>query len=132
MRLSASLLFTTNCDEALAFYEQCGLGRGTILLRWGDNNMPVRTEAMRGKIMHARFEGPGVLFHASDNDDAEPMKGSAMMLEFDGLAAMQDLFGRMSAGGRITVPLARQYWGTHFGMLVDAFGVQWMFSCSGE
>lgn len=111
MRLSPSLFFTTNCEPALAFYEQCGLGRGTILLRWGDNGMPVRTEAMRGKVLHARFEGPGVLFHASDNDDAEPMKGSAMMLEFDNLAAMQDLFSRMAAGGRITVPLARQYWG---------------------
>ena len=132
MRLSASLFFTTHCQEALAFYEQCGLGKGTILLRWGDNNMPVRTEAMRGKILHARFEGPGVLFHASDNDDAEPMKGSALMLEFDELPATRDLFARMAKGGVITVPLARQYWGTHFGMLVDAFGVQWMFSCSGD
>lgn len=132
MRLSPSLFFTTGCEPALAFYEQCGLGRGTILLRLGDNDMPVRTEAMRGKILHARFEGPGVLFHASDNDDAEPMKGSAMMLEFEDLAAMRELFARMAVGGRITVPLARQYWGTFFGMLVDAFGVQWMFSCSGE
>ncbi len=72
MRLSPSLFFTTNCEPALAFYEQCGLGLKTILLRWGDNDMPVRTETMRGKILHARFEGPGVLFHASDNDDADP------------------------------------------------------------
>ncbi|MBZ9707217.1 glyoxalase/bleomycin resistance/extradiol dioxygenase family protein [Mesorhizobium sp. ESP7-2] len=138
MRLSPSLFFTTNCEPALAFYEQCGLGRATVLLRWGDNNMPVRTEAMRGKVLHARFEGPGVLFHASDNDDAEPMKGSAMMLEFDRPAAApevfarQELFARMAEGGRITVPFARQYWGSSFGMLVDAFGVQWMFSCSNE
>ena len=132
MRLSPSLFFTTICEPALAFYEQCGLGRGTILLRWGDNGMPVRTETMRGKILHARLEGPGVLFYASDNDDAEPMKGSAMMLEFDELVYMRALFARMAAGGRITVPLARQYWGTSFGMLVDAYGVQWMFSCSGQ
>ena len=128
MRLSPSLFFTTNCEPALAFYEACGLGRATILLRWGDNGMPVRTQTMRGKILHARLEGPGVLFHASDNDDAEPMKGSALMLEFDDQAKMRELFDRMAAGGRITVPLARQYWGTGFGMLVDAFGVQWMLS----
>ena len=128
MQLSPSLFFTTNCEPALAFYEQCGLGRVTVLLRWGDNGMPVRTEAMRGKVLHARFEGPGVRFHASDNDDAEPMKGSALMLEFDDQGKMRELFDRMSAGGRITVPLARQVWGTSFGMLVDAFGVQWMFS----
>ncbi|RWA71245.1 glyoxalase/bleomycin resistance/extradiol dioxygenase family protein [Mesorhizobium sp.] len=132
MRFSPSLFFTTNCEAALAFYERCGLGRGTVLLRWGENNMPVRTEAMRGKVLHARFEGPGILFHASDNDDAEPMKGSALMLEFDELITMRALFGNMAEGGRITVPLARRYWGTSFGMLVDAFGVQWMFSCSSE
>ncbi|MER8748569.1 glyoxalase/bleomycin resistance/extradiol dioxygenase family protein [Mesorhizobium sp. M1050] len=132
MRLSPSLFFTTNCEPALTFYEQCGLGRGTILLRWGDNDMPLRTEAMRGKVLHARFEGPGVLFHASDNDDAEPMKGSALMLEFDDLTAMRGLFNRMGEAGRITVPLARQVWGTRFGMLVDAFGVQWMFNCPNE
>jgi PhnB protein len=128
MRLSPSLFFTTNCEPALALYEQCGLGRATILLRWGDNGMPVRTEAMRGKILHARFEGPGVLFHASDNDDAEPMKGSALMLEFDDLSVMRELFARIAAGGRVTVPMARQVWGSSFGMVVDAFGVQWMFS----
>ena len=128
MRLSPSLFFTTNCEPALAFYGECGLGRATILLRWGDNGMPVRTQAMRGKILHARFEGPGVLFHASDNDDAEPMKGSALMLELDDPAKMRELFDRMAAGGRITVPLARQIWGTSFGMLIDAFGIQWMFS----
>ncbi|MER9328329.1 glyoxalase/bleomycin resistance/extradiol dioxygenase family protein [Mesorhizobium sp. M0488] len=132
MRLSPALFFTTNCEPALAFYEQCGLGRGTILLRWGDNGMPVRTEAMRGKVLHAQFQGQGVLFHASDNDDAEPMKGSAMMLEFDDLAAMGELFDHMTAGGRITVPLTRQYWGTSFGMLIDAFDVQWMFSGPAE
>jgi PhnB protein len=132
MRLSPSLFFTTNCEPALAFYEQCGLGRATILLRWGQNGMPVRTEAMRGKVLHARFEGPGVKFYASDNDDAEPMKGSALMLEFDDLPAMRDLFGRMAVGGVITVPLARQYWGSDFGMLVDPFGVQWMFNCPGD
>jgi PhnB protein len=128
MQLSPSLFFTTNCEPALAFYEQCGLGRATILLRWGQDGMPVRTEAMRGKVLHARFEGPGVRFCASDNDDAEPMKGSALMLEFDDPAAMRVLFGRMAVGGVITVPLARQYWGSDFGMLVDAYGVQWMFS----
>jgi PhnB protein len=132
MRLSTSLFFTTNCEPALAFYEQCGLGRATILLRWGQNGMPVRTEAMRGKVLHARFEGPGVKFYASDNDDAEPMKGSALMLEFDDLPAMHGLFGRMAVGGVIAVPLARQYWGSDFGMLVDAFGVQWMFNGPGD
>ena len=129
MRLSPSLFFTTNCEEALSFYERCGLGKAEILLRWGQNGMPVRTEGMRGKVLQARFEGPGVLFFASDNDDAEPMKGSALMMEMNDLSHLRELFERMSEGGTITVPLGRKYWGTDFGMRADAFGVQWMFNC---
>ncbi|HEY5145948.1 MAG TPA: glyoxalase/bleomycin resistance/extradiol dioxygenase family protein [Polyangiaceae bacterium] len=127
MRQSSCLFFTTNCEAAFAFYEQCGLGKGTILLRWGDRGMPVRTESMRGKVLQARFEGPGVLFFASDNDDAEPMKGSALMLEFDDPARMRAMFSRMAERASVTVPLARMYWGADFGMMVDDFGVQWMF-----
>lgn len=33
--------------------------------------------------MPAKFEGPGVPFYASYNDDAEPMRGSAHLLMVD-------------------------------------------------
>src|SRR4051812_33678385 len=78
MNLSNYLFFTTTCERALDFYTECGLGRVVSAVRHGDNGMPVRTESMRGKIMHSLFEGPGVRFFASDNDDAEPMRGFAM------------------------------------------------------
>ena len=83
MQLSNYLFFTTNCEQALAFYAECGLGRIVDMLRYGENGMPAGSAAMRGKIMHAKFEGPGVLFYASDNDDAEPMRGSAHILMMD-------------------------------------------------
>jgi hypothetical protein len=77
MQLANYLFFTTMCEQALDFYTKCGLGKISIIVRYGDNGMPVPVEAFRGKIMHSRFEGPGVLFYASDNPDAEPMRGSA-------------------------------------------------------
>jgi PhnB protein len=129
MKQSVYLFFTTNCEQALAHYEACGLGKPSILLRYGDNGMPVRTPAMRGKILHALFEGPGVHFFASDNDDAEPMKGSALQLQFDDIATATQIFAHLAEGGGVTVPLAMKPWGSSFGMLVDAFGVQWMFNC---
>ena len=46
-----------------------------------DKVMSAGSAAMRGRIMHRLFEGPGVLFYASDNDDAEPMRGSAHTAE---------------------------------------------------
>jgi PhnB protein len=92
--------------------------------------MPAGSEAMRGKIMHARFEGPGVLFFASDNDDAEPMRGSAHILMLRDREQTRLLFERMARGGRVTTALGIQPWGDYYGKLTDRFGVQWMFTCS--
>jgi PhnB protein len=132
MQQSNYLFFTTACEQALDFYTQCGLGKVVDVLRYGDHGMPVRNEAMRGKIMHSKFEGPGVLFYASDNDDAEPMRGSAHILMMDSREQTNQLFARMSEGATVTTPLAVQPWGDYFGKLTDRFGVQWMFNCAAK
>jgi PhnB protein len=84
---------------------------------------------MRGKVLHARFEGPGVLFYASDNDDAGPMRGSAHILMTDNRDQTEHLFNALSKGGTVTTPLDVQLWGDYFGKLTDRFGVQWMLNC---
>ena len=130
MQLANYLFFTTHCEEALAFYTECGLGRTTQLMRHGQHGMPLVDDTMHGKIMHARFEGPGVLFFASDNHDAEPMRGSSHTLIMDDRKSTDGLFGRLADGGKITTPLAVQPWGSYYGKLTDKFGVQWMLDCS--
>lgn len=130
MQLSNYLFFTTMCEEALGFYTECGLGRVVTAMRHGAGGMPLRNEAMRGRIMHAQFEGPGVRFFASDNDDAEPMRGSAMMFTLEDRQQTELLFTRLGAGGTVTTPLAVQPWGDYYGKLTDRFGVQWMFNCT--
>jgi PhnB protein len=130
MQLSNYLFFTTNCEEALAFYAECGLGRIIDMLRYGENGMPAGSASMRGKIMHAKFEGSGVLFYASDNDDTEPMRGSAHILMMDDREQTTALFERMARGGKVTTALGIQPWGDYYGKLTDRFGVQWMMNCS--
>jgi PhnB protein len=130
MQLSNYLFFTTRCEQALDFYTACGLGRMTDVLRYGVDGMPVHNEAMRGRIMHAKFEGPGILFFASDNDDAEPMRGSSHILQMDDRTLTEQLFARLAVGGQVSTPLAMQPWGDYYGKLTDRFGVQWMLNCS--
>jgi PhnB protein len=129
LKLSNYLFFTVTCEQALAFYSQCGLGEVVDVVRHGGDGMPVRSETMRGKIMHAKFEGPGVLFYASDNDDAEPMRGSAHLLTMDDRDSTDRLFARLSDGGTVTTPIGVQPWGDYYGKLTDRFGVQWMLNC---
>ena len=130
MLLANYLFFTDSCEQALAFYAQCGLGEVGEATRHGASGAPLRNEAMRGKIMHAKFAGPGVLFYASDNDDAEPMRGSAHMLAMDDRGETKLLFDRLAQGGNVTTPLGVQPWGDYYGKLTDRFGVQWMLNCS--
>jgi PhnB protein len=129
MQLSNYLFFTTTCEQALAFYTRCGLGEVTELKRHGADGMPLRSEVMRGLVMHAKFEGPGVLFYASDNDDAEPMRGSAHILMMEDPERTRELFGRLAEGGKVTTPLGIHPWGDLYGKLTDRYGVQWMLNC---
>jgi PhnB protein len=132
MKLTNYLFFTTECGPALELYTRCGFGSVVSMVRYGDGGAPVRNEAMRGKVMHAQFAGPGVDFFASDNEDAEPMRGSAMMFSLTERAETDRLFGMLSEGGRVTTPLGVQPWGDYYGKLTDRFGVQWMLNCTSK
>ncbi len=57
------------------------------------------------------------------------MKGAAILVESDNLDEAARVFRLLSAGGNVTVPFGRQPWGAEFGMLVDAYGAQWMVNC---
>lgn len=132
MNLSNYLFFKTDCEAALEFYTRCGFGSVGAIARYGDDGAPVRNEAMRGKVMHAQFSGPGVNFFASDNDDAEPMRGSAMMFLLTDRRETEQLFGKLAEGANVTTPLGVQPWGDYYGKLTDRFGVQWMLNCTSK
>ena len=38
------------------------------------------------------------------------------------------LFNGLSAGGKVTMPMADTFWGDYFGMFTDKFGINWMVS----
>ncbi len=130
MQLSSYLFFTTTCEQALTFYTACGLGEMKEVRRHGENGLPLRSPTMRGKIMHAKFEGPGICFYASDNDDAEPMGGSGHLIMFNDREKTTELFNKLADGGSVTTPLGIQPWGDYYGKLRDKFGVQWMLNCT--
>jgi PhnB protein len=79
----------------------------------------------RDRVLHSLFEGDGLRFYASDGPDSEPMKGSALLIELENADRAAALFERLSAGGRVTVPLKKQFWGDVYGNFTDRFGVQW-------
>ena len=91
MKLVNYLFFRSGCEQALEFYTECGLGRVVAMVRHGDYGPP-HAESMRGKVLHSEFAGPGVHFFASDNHDAEPMRGSAHFLMLETRSELDTLF----------------------------------------
>ncbi len=126
MRMTPYLYFKGACADALAFYADSGLGKVVDLRRYGGTPMEARDGgAWRDKVLHALFEGEGIRFYASDGPDSEPMKGSAFMIEESDAERAAALFDRLSAGGQVTVPFKKQFWGDAYGNFTDRFGVQW-------
>jgi PhnB protein len=126
MRSTPHLYFKGNCESALQFYEACGLGKIQELRRFAGTPMAERDGgAWRDKVLFAVFEGQGLRLCAGDGADSEPMKGCAILMESDDPDAAKALFDKLSAGGRVTVPFQKQFWGDHYGNFTDAFGVQW-------
>jgi len=50
-------------------------------------------------------------------------------VDCDNVEEIERIFKAMSEGGNVVMPLADQFWGARFGMLVDKFGLNWMFNC---
>ena len=65
--------------------------------------------------------------------DANPMMGEvtfgqniALSVNADSKAGADKIFNALSAGGKITMPIADTFWGAYFGMFTDKFGFNWM------
>ena len=42
------------------------------------------------------------------------------------------LFTKLSAGGKVEMPLQDMFWGAYFGAFKDRFGIQWMINYDGK
>ncbi len=126
VKVAPYLYFKGDCEAALRFYESCGLGTVVSLTRFEGTPLAERDGgAWRDKVLHAAFEGPSLRLYASDGHDSEPMKGCALLIEESDVQAAERLFATLSAGGRVTVPFQKQFWGDTYGNFTDRFGVQW-------
>ena len=130
--LTAYLSFDGNAEEAFNFYKSTLGGEFTSFQRFGDtahgDHMP---EADKKKIMHVTLKGPhGVLLMGNDHlAFMGPFKAGnnfSLSLHPDNDDLAEKLFTGLSAGGTITMPLEKVFWGAYFGMFVDKFGIQWM------
>jgi PhnB protein len=82
--------------------------------------------------MHTSFKAPGVAFMASDAMRGElAPPGTAtprvrLSIASADAAEGERVFAALAEGGTVTLPYQKQFWGAHFGMVTDRFGIDWM------
>jgi len=129
------LNFNGNTEEAFNFYKSVFGGEFITVQRFKDtpeaDNIP---EADRDKIMHIALPiGKGTILMATDALESmgHPLtvgNNFYMSVSTESEKEADKFFKALSAGGRITIPLEKAFWGAYFGMFTDKFGIQWMIN----
>ncbi|HRV93300.1 MAG TPA: VOC family protein [Anaerolineae bacterium] len=133
------LNFSGNCEEAFNFYKSVFGGEFVMLMRFKDvpaeemdteHQLP---DSEGEKIMHVSLPvAQGTILMGSDVPSAMGTinfgNSFSIAISTDSEAEADAVFDGLSAGGQITMPLDKTFWGAYFGMLTDKFGVQWMVS----
>ncbi len=134
MSLGTYLFFEDNCREAFEFYRSAFGGEFQVLQTFADGppdmNVP---DSEKDRIMHVSMAiGSGVLM-GSDSSSAfgpPPVQGTNFAISIAGESRehCDKVFGKLSEGGTVRVPMQETFWGAYFGSWTDRFGVGWMIS----
>ncbi|TNF28267.1 MAG: glyoxalase/bleomycin resistance/extradiol dioxygenase family protein [Deltaproteobacteria bacterium] len=125
------LFFNGQATDAVALYERALGARTESLMRFGE--LPGGcTAGDEGRVMHASLRLGEALVMVSDAPTAQPSAVGAnvqLTLDFDDLDDMRARFDALAATGAVVSAIQETFWGAHFGVLRDSFGVFWMFNC---
>jgi len=140
-KVDVYLTFNGQCEEAFTFYASVFGEELQQISRFRDMpphpGMEIPEEAM-GQVMHVSVPvGKESVLMGCDNPlagERATVMGNNFSLSFsaDTKIDADRIFSALSAGGKITMPMATTFWNSYFGMLKDKFGIGWMVSANPE
>ena len=133
------LTFAGNCEEAFHFYKSVFGGEFAYFGRFkemppmeGSEDCGPMSDEDGNKVMHVSLPiSKETVLMGSDSSEAwgqVTVQGNnfSVSINTDSTQEADRLFNGLSAGGQITMPLQKTFWGAYFGMFTDKFGIQWM------
>ncbi len=133
-KLNPYLSFKDNTREAMEFYRT--VFGGKLDLSTFKDYHASQDPSEDDMIMHSVLEAEnGITIMASDTPNRMEYRAGtnmSMSLSGDNEAELKAYFEKLSAGGRVTMPLEKAIWGDSFGMCTDKFGVQWLVNIAGQ
>lgn len=134
MDIQPYLFFDGKCEEALGFYRDALGAEVETLMRFKEQpgtleSGMVPREAGE-KVMHASFKLGGRTVMASDGrcQGQAKFQGFSLSLMVADATEAERLFGVLSDGGEVQMPMGETFFSPRFGMVADRFGVSWMVS----
>lgn len=126
--------FNGNAEEAFSFYKSVFGGEFITVSRFKDFPNPEYPfpEDEAEKIMHIALPiGKSSILMGSDTPDFlgkhnENETRSKISISAESKDEADQLFNRLSRGGKIEMPIADSPWGSYFGMFRDKYGIEWM------
>jgi PhnB protein len=129
VQLHPYLNYGGNCEEAFKFYETHLGGKITMLMHHGDQPSGQNAApGWAGKVLHARMNiGETELLGADIPPDRfQPIRSAYLSLTLDSDQEADRIFGLLSDGGQIFMPMQETFFASRFSMLRDRFGTSWM------
>jgi len=131
------LTFNGNCEEAFNFYKSVFGGEFSYIGRYSDmpsdgGKKPDPKDANR--IMHVSLPvSKETVLMGSDTGGEWASNFStgnnfSISINTDSKGEADRLFNSLSAGGQVSMPMNKTFWGEYFGMFADKFGINWMVS----
>lgn len=130
MTLNTYLNFGGNCAEAFRFYEQHLDGKITMLVKHSENPGGSQAPAdWKDAVLHARIRLGGTELFGADIPGYQPMRSAYLSLTVPSVAEAERVYGLLSDGGDIFMPIQETFFAERFAQLRDRFGTSWMIQC---
>ena len=137
--ISPYLTFNGTCEEAFNFYKSVFGGEFPYAGRFSEMpanpEMPPMSDEDKNKIMHISLPiSNETVLMGSDylpGFGPELVEGNNFSISINckSKKEVDRIFGGLSEGGQVKMPLNETFWGSYFGMFIDQFGIHWMVSC---
>jgi PhnB protein len=129
MLIQPYLSFEGRCDEAVAFYKTALGAEVQMLMRFKDApDQAMMSPGSADKVAHVSMRIGDSTVMASDGRCTGKMafSGFSLSLTVPDDAEAERVFAALADGGHPTMPLAKTFFASRFGMVADRFGVNWM------
>lgn len=129
MLVQPYLSFEGRCDEAVKFYHSAVGAEVQMLMRFKEApDQSMMPPGSADKVMHVALRIGDSLVMATDGrcSGTTGFNGISLSLDVADDAEAERVFAALGDGGQVTMPLAKTFFASKFGMLADRFGVQWM------